>query len=128
MSKKKKHHFISACATLARGEAGRTGDWRAERPVIDHSKCTPSRTNKAGCYLCWLYCPEATVKRAIPVEIDLTYCKGCGICAAECPSKAIRMEAEDQFSSTECPAPEDEAGGGKKGRRASSKGSKAKGR
>ncbi|HYA04137.1 MAG TPA: 4Fe-4S binding protein, partial [Syntrophobacteria bacterium] len=117
-----------ACATLARGEAGRTGDWRAERPVIDHSKCIPSRTNKESCYLCWLYCPEGTVKRAIPVEIDLAYCKGCGICAAECPSKAIRMEAEDVFFSIECPTPPSGAGAGKRARRASRKGSKAKGR
>ena len=30
----------------------------------------------------------------IPVEIDLTYCKGCGICAEECPAGAIGMERE----------------------------------
>lgn len=123
---KKNDHFISACATLARGEAGRTGDWRAERPVIDLSKCTPSKTGKASCYLCWLYCPEGTVKRGIPVEIDLTYCKGCGICAAECPSKAIRMEAEDQFFGTECPAPEAGVGAKKTTRPPSRKGSKAR--
>jgi len=119
----KKDHFISACATLARGEAGRTGDWRAERPVIDLSKCTPSKTKKASCYLCWLYCPEGTITRGIPVEIDLTYCKGCGICAAECPTKAIRMEPEDQFFATECPAPQTEM---QKTRRTSKKGSKGK--
>jgi pyruvate ferredoxin oxidoreductase delta subunit len=93
---KEKDRFISACATLARGEAGRTGDWRAERPVIDHSKCTPCKTGKPSCFLCWLYCPEATIKRGIPIEIDLTYCKGCGICAEECPTKAIRMEVEEE--------------------------------
>jgi pyruvate ferredoxin oxidoreductase delta subunit len=93
----KKDSFISACATLARGEAGTTGDWRAERPVIDHSKCTPCKKQKDTCYLCWLYCPDGTVKRGIPIEIDLNYCKGCGVCAQVCPTKAISMEVEEDF-------------------------------
>ena len=40
--------------------------------------------------------PEGVVKRSIPVEIDLDYCKGCGICAEECPGKAIEMVEEDE--------------------------------
>ncbi len=39
---------------------------------------------------------RGVVKAAIPVEIDLDYCKGCGICAEECPAKAIQMVREDQ--------------------------------
>jgi Pyruvate/2-oxoacid:ferredoxin oxidoreductase delta subunit len=27
--------------------------------------------------------------------IDLDYCKGCGMCVAECPCGAIRMEPEE---------------------------------
>jgi pyruvate ferredoxin oxidoreductase delta subunit len=27
---------------------------------------------------------------------DLTYCKGCGICAEECPGGAIQMEKEEK--------------------------------
>jgi Pyruvate/2-oxoacid:ferredoxin oxidoreductase gamma subunit len=27
-------------------------------------------------------------------EVDLDYCKGCGVCAQECPCGAIKMEAE----------------------------------
>ncbi|UCG12999.1 MAG: 4Fe-4S binding protein [Deltaproteobacteria bacterium] len=98
----KKDKFISACATLARGEAGRTGDWRAKRPIIDLSKCTPCKTGKPSCYLCWLYCPDGTVGRGMPVEIDLTYCKGCGICAEVCPTKAISMEVEEDFLDADC--------------------------
>ena len=97
-----KDQFVSACATLTRGEAGKTGDWRAKRPVIDLSKCTPCKKQKDTCYLCWLYCPDGTVKRRIPIEIDLTYCKGCGVCAEVCPTKAIRMEAEEKFALSEC--------------------------
>lgn len=67
----------------------RTGDWRADlKPVVDRQKCT-------NCLLCWVYCPEPTIHRREGwVEIDYTYCKGCGICAEECPVKAISMVGE----------------------------------
>jgi len=76
------------------GGRGKDGDWRSVRPEIDHSRCIPSRNNRPSCFICWLYCPEAVVQRKIPVEIDLEYCKGCGICAEECPAKAIEMVEE----------------------------------
>ncbi|MBM3157476.1 MAG: pyruvate ferredoxin oxidoreductase [Chloroflexi bacterium] len=76
------------------GEAGITGDWRDSRPVIDLDKCTPSKKNKPSCFQCWLYCPEAVISKTIPVEINLEYCKGCGICAQVCPTHAITMVAE----------------------------------
>lgn len=76
------------------GEAGRTGDWRDLKPVIDHARCTPSVKGKPSCFLCWLYCPEGVVNTSIPVEIDMEYCKGCGVCAEECPARAITMVQE----------------------------------
>jgi pyruvate ferredoxin oxidoreductase delta subunit len=76
------------------GEAGKTGEWRDRRPVIDHDKCTPSRQNKPACFLCWLYCPDAVMTRTIPVRIDLEYCKGCAICEEVCPVGAISMVNE----------------------------------
>jgi len=85
---------IAAMCRPAPGEAGKTGDWRDLRPVIDHTKCIPSVKKRAACYLCWLFCPDGVVKPSIPVEIDLEYCKGCGICAEECPAKAITMIPE----------------------------------
>jgi pyruvate ferredoxin oxidoreductase delta subunit len=44
-----------------------------------------------------MYCPEGIVTKSIPVKIDYDYCKGCGICAEECPAKAIRMVAEQNI-------------------------------
>jgi len=85
---------ISAMAFPSKGEAGKTGQWRTQRPVIDHSKCIPEKNNAPGCFHCWLYCPEAVIQKKVPIEIDLTYCKGCGICAEECASGAITMVDE----------------------------------
>ncbi len=85
---------ICAICGPAVGEAGRTGDWRDLRPVIDHLRCVPSVKKKPSCFLCWLYCPEGVVTTSIPVEIDMEYCKGCGVCAEECPAKAIKMVPE----------------------------------
>ena len=60
-----------------------TGDWRQQRPVLDLEKCV-------HCMLCWLYCPDSSfiARDGRIAEIDLTYCKGCGICAEVCPPKA----------------------------------------
>ena len=63
-----------------------TGDWRTFKPVKDKEKCTQ-------CGFCWLYCPEGAFKKTKDgdYEVDLTFCKGCGICARECPVKALVM-------------------------------------
>lgn len=94
MSSNRRDEFMHAHSRPCKGEAGRTGDWRTSRPEIDLARCTPSKSGRPSCFICWLYCPEATIKKTIPVEIDLEYCKGCGICAEECPMGAISMVDE----------------------------------
>ncbi|MFQ5885170.1 MAG: 4Fe-4S binding protein, partial [Thermoplasmata archaeon] len=40
--------------------------------------------------------PDACIERdGDKIEINLKYCKGCGICAEECPVKAIIMVREE---------------------------------
>lgn len=87
---------IFAAATPAPGEAGKTGDWRDLKPIIDYGKCIPVVKDKPSCFLCWLYCPEGVVSSSSPPRIDYDYCKGCGICAEECPAKAITMVEESK--------------------------------
>lgn len=67
-------------------EDNKTGAWRSIRPVKIAEKCN-------DCSLCWMYCPDGCISRDT-FEINYTYCKGCGICAEECPTKAIVMERE----------------------------------
>jgi 2-oxoacid:acceptor oxidoreductase gamma subunit (pyruvate/2-ketoisovalerate family)/2-oxoacid:acceptor oxidoreductase delta subunit (pyruvate/2-ketoisovalerate family) len=44
------------------------------------------------CDTCLVYCPEGIVRRKTGgYDIDYTFCKGCGICATECPRKALEM-------------------------------------
>lgn len=76
------------------GEAGRTGDWRSIRPVIDPSKCLAAKAGRITCQICWVYCPDGCIAQGAGPVIDLTYCKGCGICAQECPADAIEMVPE----------------------------------
>lgn len=45
------------------------------------------------CDNCWHFCPDAAViKKEGGYTIDYDYCKGCGICAQECPSGHIDMK------------------------------------
>lgn len=75
-----------------------TGSWRTYAPLWDKDKCT-------HCFLCWIFCPDDSIKTKDGkiIGIDYYHCKGCGICAEECPDKikAIKMKLE-----AECELPE----------------------
>ena len=70
-----------------------TGSWRTFKPIHDAEKCT-------NCLRCWIYCPDSSIllEDGKVVGIDYDHCKGCGICARECPPKvtAITMVREEK--------------------------------
>ncbi|MEE8358706.1 MAG: 4Fe-4S dicluster-binding protein [Candidatus Hydrothermarchaeales archaeon] len=72
----------------------KTGGWRTFKPVFEMEKCI-------DCGNCWIYCPDSSIiidvkdgKRVYSANMD--YCKGCGICANECPTEAIEMVLEEK--------------------------------
>jgi len=74
-------------------EAGHLADinagWRTVRPVVDHEACI-------FCLRCYIVCPDGTIfKNGEKIDIDYDYCKGCGVCAHECPKDAISMIKEE---------------------------------
>jgi len=68
----------------------KTGNWRDQRPVIDHESCK-------ACGICREVCPDSSVHVKEKVYcIDYDYCKGCGLCASECPAGCIEMIPEEK--------------------------------
>jgi NADPH-dependent glutamate synthase beta subunit-like oxidoreductase len=49
------------------------------------------------CELCLIFCPDVAISRrsdGLGFDIAMDYCKGCGVCAAECPRGAMTMTRE----------------------------------
>ncbi len=69
----------------------KTGAWGSGvKPVHIPDNCI-------NCLFCYNFCPDQCwqVKDGKIEKVDLEYCKGCGVCANECPvpKKAIEMSA-----------------------------------
>lgn len=59
-----------------------TGDWRTLKPVFLPENCI-------HCLFCWVFCPDTSifVENGKFQAFDYKHCKGCGVCAKECPGK-----------------------------------------
>jgi len=74
-------------AVLSSEQKSVSTEWREELPVLDPNLCT--------CEVCFsaMACPEAVIRwRDGVIDMDYTFCKGCGSCANECPPGAITMD------------------------------------
>ena len=69
--------------------AAQTGLWRTMRPIINRDLCR-------GCWwVCSTFCPDGAINVINDhPEIDYDHCKGCLVCAAQCPSHAIAAVPE----------------------------------
>jgi Pyruvate/2-oxoacid:ferredoxin oxidoreductase delta subunit len=69
-----------------------------EKNALFEARRCLSCGNCFECDNCYGVCPDNAVIKLGPGErfaINLDYCKGCGMCAAECPCGAIDMVPED---------------------------------
>ena len=57
-----------------------TGGWRTFKPIFDPTDCI-------NCLTCFYLCPDSAiiVEEGKMKGIHYAHCKGCGICAHECP-------------------------------------------
>jgi NADPH-dependent glutamate synthase beta subunit-like oxidoreductase len=72
------------------------GGLDAETALFEARRCL-SCGNCFECDNCYSVCPDNAVVKLGPgkgFRVDLDYCKGCGLCATECPCGAIEMVAE----------------------------------
>jgi pyruvate ferredoxin oxidoreductase delta subunit len=48
--------------------------------------------------ICWALCPDGCFDTASGklLSVDLDHCKGCGICAQECPRHCIAMVPDER--------------------------------
>lgn len=73
------------------------GGLAADTALFEARRCL-SCGNCFECDNCYGMCPDNAVIKLGPgkrFRFDLDFCKGCGICATECPCGAIRMVPED---------------------------------
>lgn len=68
-----------------------------EEAVAEAKRCTASNPC-TFCEVCQLLCPDLCIIRDGKtglMQIDLDYCKGCGLCALFCPHGAIEMVVDE---------------------------------
>ena len=73
------------------------GGLTADNALFEARRCL-SCGNCFECDNCYGVCPDNAVIKLGPgkrFEFNLDYCKGCGVCVAECPCGAIEMVPED---------------------------------
>jgi 2-oxoacid:acceptor oxidoreductase delta subunit (pyruvate/2-ketoisovalerate family) len=72
------------------------------RQVVQEGVRCFSCGNCFACDNCWTLCPDAAVLKTKEAAgdgshyvFDYDYCKGCGLCAQECPCGYIEMRPEE---------------------------------
>lgn len=96
--------FVAGLSRSAQSTGERRADvGNAALSVLSlHKKLPEGQTGKAEinfsgrcvrCLTCLRVCPYGAISLNSRVAVDLQACQGCGICAAECPRFAIRINA-----------------------------------
>ncbi len=89
-----KFERFSVSDPASEAEAKQEGTWDRERTLQETERCLSCGTCNL-CLQCVSFCPDASIRldeNKTAVTVDLDHCKGCGICAYECPRGVITME------------------------------------
>lgn len=63
--------------------------------ALDEAKRCFSCGTCTYCDNCYFYCPDMAITRlGDGYEVNADYCKGCGLCVAECPTGSVRMQED----------------------------------
>lgn len=68
----------------------KTGLWSSRCAEVVQNKCIK-------CHQCVAFCPEGCIDIEADgknVKVNVDYCKGCAVCAVECPVHAITMKSK----------------------------------
>jgi 2-oxoacid:acceptor oxidoreductase gamma subunit (pyruvate/2-ketoisovalerate family) len=58
------------------------------------------------CDTCLVYCPEGVIsRRGDGYVVDTVFCKGCGMCVAECPRSAMEMHEKNKLGASAAAGP-----------------------
>jgi len=87
MKMKKKDTIAFGSVIAVTENFKRNDDWRFERPAWDTEKCV-------RCGICYVSCPDSAIyqNKNGYYEVDLQYCKGCGLCIRQCVTGCITLE------------------------------------
>ena len=89
----------ATAASVPVGDRLDTFDEVQLRMTLDEAHVEAERCFSCGncifCDNCYNYCPDmAIIKLDRGYEVKADYCKGCGLCVAECPTGSIHMETD----------------------------------
>jgi ferredoxin len=63
---------------------------------VEAGLCLPARSGRSSCRACLTVCPAEAVTLSRGPVVDPDACTACGLCAAACPSGALRMETPSE--------------------------------
>jgi 2-oxoacid:acceptor oxidoreductase delta subunit (pyruvate/2-ketoisovalerate family) len=98
------HHPRQEAVVLAAGQRvcheEVEGGLDGTQAAVEAKRCL-SCGNCMACDNCWTLCPDSSVLKTQDMAtdgshyvFDYDYCKGCGLCAKECPTGYIAMQPE----------------------------------
>jgi len=99
-------YFPSVPRSVQRHHEATGGLVRTFEEVVEGLTWTQAQTEASRCFSCGacthcdncvIFCPDTSVSRDPGTGeylVDLAHCKGCGLCATECPTGALTLQPE----------------------------------